>query len=61
MPASRFEETLLREMEACVQSLLSIQTTDPAVARLQARRAGLEVALKQFRQINKIDDEGDEA
>ena len=60
MPASRYEESLLREMDVCVQALISIQSTDPAVVRLQARRAGLELALQRYREVNKIVDEEDQ-
>ena len=47
-------------MDVCVQALISIQSTDPAVVRLQARRAGLELALQRYREVNKIVDEEDQ-
>ncbi len=60
MPTSRYEEAILREMDGCVQALLSIKSIDPDVVRLQARRAGLETALKRYREINKLTDEDDQ-
>ena len=47
-------------MDGCVQALLSIKSIDPDVVRLQARRAGLETALKRYREINKLTDEDDQ-
>ena len=60
MPTSRYEEAILREMDVCVQALLGIKSIDPDVVRLQARRAGLDLALQRYREVNKIVDEDDE-
>ncbi len=59
MPTSRYEDAILREMDVCVQALISIKSIDPDVVRLQARRAGLELALQRYREVNKIVDEDD--
>ena len=47
-------------MDVCVQALLNIKSIDPDVVRLQARRAGLDLALQRYREINKLVDEDDD-
>jgi hypothetical protein len=61
MPVSHFERLAEKSMAKIVQALLSVPTTDPAVARLQAGHAAFAEAIKIAKQAAMADEDGDVA
>lgn len=59
MAVTHFERLAQKAMDEVSRALLSVPTTDPAVAKLQARHAGLAEAVALHKRSMMSDEDGD--